>query len=190
MGRIIWGVIGGLVAVLIVAVVMFGREATVWGAADAMPAPVRTLTASVLRGATTPLALVEEAAGMKFGAVAGVSELAGCGQSDACVREKEQYLPEKVLGGTTGAMNVEPDGSCTFWATVGDGTYVATRIGLLFKGEDGQAFASASVPVTATGMGTRLPYHVDDAGCVFARNNTQVFGWELLSAKGFANTPE
>ena len=105
------------------------------------------------------------------------------------MREKEQYLPEKALRGMTGVMNVEPDGSCTFWATVGDGTFVATRIGLLFKGAESQAFATASVPVTAVSMGASLPYHVDDAACVFARNNAQAFGWELLSAKGFANTP-
>jgi hypothetical protein len=187
MGKIVWGVIGGLVAVLVVAVVMFGREATVWGAADAAPAPVRTITASILRGATTPMALVEEMTGAKFGAIGEVSELAGCGQSDACVREKEQYLPEKELLGTKGSMNIEPDGSCTFWAAVGGGKYVATQIGLLFKGEDGQAFATASVPVAAVSMGPSLPYEVDDAACVFARNNTQAFGWELLSAKGFAH---
>lgn len=190
MGKIVWGLIVGLVAVLIVSVVMFGRETTVWSAADAAPAPVRTVAASVLRGATAPLVIVEEMLGLKFGSIGDVAELTACNQSDACVREKEQYLPERELRSMKGRLAVETDGSCVFWAAIGGGGHVATQVSLLFHGEDGQAFATAAIPAGGAEIGSTLPYRVDDASCVFARDNARAFRWELLSAKGFALTPE
>jgi hypothetical protein len=190
MGKVVWGLIGGLLAVLVASVVVFGREATVWGVADAAPEPVRTLTVSILRGVTSPLTLVEDVLGLKFGAVEDITALAACGEADACVREKEQYLPERELRGMTGRLAVEPDGRCMFSATFGGGAFVATRVSLLFHGEEGQVFTTASAPVGVTAIGTTMPYQVDDAGCVFARENAQAFRWELLAAKGFVKPKE
>lgn len=189
MGRIIWIVLGVLLLGLYGSAVVLGRETTVWSVANAAPAPVRTFTASVLRGATTPIGMAEGLLGMKFGQVDNIDVLLACDDA-ACIRDKEKYLGENRVSGLRGRVSLETDGSCVFWAQLMDEGYSATQISLLFIGKDGQEFATAEAPVEQAGMeaGT-TPYMIDPVGCVFARNNTRSFRWELLSVKGFSISP-